>query len=84
MVREAEKCQVPATLGMTENALAAIGATLVGCGLAWIGLVVKPLAFLYDYAWFVGAGGAGLAYMALMEPERKRLAAAAAVTSSKP
>ncbi len=52
---------------------AAIGATLLGCGLAWIGLVVKPLAFLYDYAWFVGAGGAGLAYVVLMEPERKRL-----------
>jgi len=61
---------------------AAIGATLVGCGLAWVGLLVKPLALLYDYAWFVGAGGAALAYIVLMEPERKRLAAAA-VTSSK-
>lgn len=40
----------------------AIGATLAGCALAWIGLVVKPLAVLYDYAWFVGAGGAGLVY----------------------
>jgi NCS1 family nucleobase:cation symporter-1 len=39
-----------------------IAATLVGCALAWIGLVVKPLAVLYDYAWFVGAGGAAGAY----------------------
>jgi NCS1 family nucleobase:cation symporter-1 len=41
-------------------------ATLVGCVLAWIGLVVKPLAVLYDYAWFVGAGGAGLCYWLMM------------------
>ena len=44
----------------------AAAATLVGCALAWIGLVVKPLAPLYDYAWFVGAGGAGALYFALM------------------
>jgi NCS1 family nucleobase:cation symporter-1 len=52
---------------------AAIVATLVGCGLAWIGLIVKPLAVLYDYAWFVGAGGAGLMYALLMSKERARL-----------
>jgi NCS1 family nucleobase:cation symporter-1 len=40
--------------------------TAVGCFLAWIGLVVKPLAVLYDYAWFVGAGGAGLTYWLMM------------------
>src|SRR5690349_3661543 len=40
----------------------AIAATLFGCFLAWIGLLVKPLAVLYDYAWFVGAGGAAVAY----------------------
>ena len=62
--------------------VAAIGATLFGCALAWIGLVVKPLAVLYDYAWFVGAGGAGLAYALLMLPERRRLARRL-VTSSK-
>jgi NCS1 family nucleobase:cation symporter-1 len=45
---------------------AAMVATAIGCGLAWIGIVVKPLAILYDYAWFVGAGGAGLAYTLLM------------------
>jgi NCS1 family nucleobase:cation symporter-1 len=45
--------------------LNAIAATAVGCGLAWIGLLVKPLAVLYDYAWFVGAGAAALAYVLL-------------------
>ncbi|MBS2018347.1 MAG: NCS1 family nucleobase:cation symporter-1 [Deltaproteobacteria bacterium] len=58
----------------------AIGATLFGCAIAWIGLVVKPLAVLYDYAWFVGAGGAAGAYLLMMQGERKRLAA----TSSTP
>lgn len=43
----------------------AIVATATGCGLAWIGLVVDALHPLYDYAWFVGAGGAGLAYWLL-------------------
>jgi NCS1 family nucleobase:cation symporter-1 len=52
---------------------AAIGATLFGCALAWIGLIVKPLAVLYDYAWFVGAGGAGVMYALLMLPERAKL-----------
>ncbi len=40
-------------------------ATVVGCGLAWIGLVVKPLAPLFDYAWFVGFFAAGLVYYAM-------------------
>jgi nucleobase:cation symporter-1, NCS1 family len=53
----------------------AIVATLVGCFLAWIGLVVKPLAVLYDYAWFVGAGGAALAYCLMMLPARAKLLA---------
>lgn len=46
--------------------VAAMVATAIGCALAWIGLVVEPLAPLYDYAWFVGAGGAGVAYVLLM------------------
>jgi NCS1 family nucleobase:cation symporter-1 len=50
----------------------AVVATGVGCALAWIGLVVKPLAALYDYAWFVGAGGAALAYWALMRGRPSR------------
>ena len=32
----------------------AIAATVIGCGLAWGGLVVPALKPLYDYAWFVG------------------------------
>lgn len=40
----------------------AVFATLLGCFFAWIGLVVPPLRILYDYAWFVGAGVAGLSY----------------------
>jgi NCS1 family nucleobase:cation symporter-1 len=55
-----------------------IGATLAGCALAWVGLVVKPLAFLYDYAWFAGAGGAGVVYYVLAREMRGE------VTSSQP
>jgi NCS1 family nucleobase:cation symporter-1 len=43
----------------------AIAATLVGCGLAWSGLVIAALAPLYDYAWFVGFFAAGAAHLAL-------------------
>jgi NCS1 family nucleobase:cation symporter-1 len=43
----------------------AVIATAVGCVLAWIGLVVKPLAPLYSYAWFVGFLAAGFLYWAL-------------------
>lgn len=56
--------------------VAAILATLFGCALAWVGLVVKPLAVLYDYAWFAGAGGAGVVYALLMLPERAKLTGA--------
>jgi nucleobase:cation symporter-1, NCS1 family len=52
-----------------------VWATLIGCALAWIGLVVPPLKVLYDYAWFVGAGGAGIAYALLMLPERRAMLA---------
>jgi len=44
----------------------AILATLIGCALAWIGLVVEPLRPLYNYAWFVGFGAAFLTYWTLM------------------
>jgi len=46
--------------------IAAIVATLLGCGLAWGGIVIKPLAPLYDYAWFVGFFVSGGTYWALM------------------
>ena len=44
----------------------AIVATLIGCGLAWIGLIVPALRPLYDYAWFVGFGAAFLTHLLLM------------------
>lgn len=58
----------------------ALVATLVGCGLSWIGLAVRPLAVLYDYAWFVGAFGAAVSYLGWMAVFRP----AAAVSASKP
>jgi NCS1 family nucleobase:cation symporter-1 len=44
---------------------AAVGSTLFGCALAWVGLVVPPLRPVYDYAWFAGAFGAGGLYLLL-------------------
>ena len=49
---------------------AGIIATLVGCFLAWIGLLVPALAKLFDYAWFVGAGGGAVVYMVMMRNRR--------------
>ena len=49
---------------------AAVIATLVGCALAWIGVVVPVLRPVFDYAWFAGAFGAGLTYLALMSVRR--------------
>ncbi|HXS83430.1 MAG TPA: NCS1 family nucleobase:cation symporter-1 [Methylomirabilota bacterium] len=54
---------------------AAVIATLVGCALAWGGLVVPALRPLYDYAWFVGFFSAGAIYLVL---SRRRPAAAPA------
>ena len=42
----------------------ALGATALGCALAWIGLILPSLKPLYDYAWFVGFLAAGGAYTA--------------------
>jgi nucleobase:cation symporter-1, NCS1 family len=53
----------------------AIAATLLGCALAWGGLVVPVLKPLYDYAWFVGflvAGGAHVALAGRSSPEPGR------------
>lgn len=44
---------------------AAVIATLVGCALAWGGLVIPTLKPLYDYAWFVGFFAAASLYWAL-------------------
>ncbi len=50
-------------------------AMLVGCALAWGGLLWSPLRPLYDYGWFVGFGAAFVLYIALMRlspgPARK-------------
>jgi nucleobase:cation symporter-1, NCS1 family len=43
----------------------AVVATLLGCALAWGGLVIPALRPLYDYAWFVGLFVSGLTYFAL-------------------
>jgi NCS1 family nucleobase:cation symporter-1 len=51
----------------------AIGATALGCALAWGGLIVPALKPLYDYAWFVGFFVAGAAHLAL-QPAFARLA----------
>jgi NCS1 family nucleobase:cation symporter-1 len=61
----------------------AIGATALGCGLAWIGLIVPPLKPLYDYAWFVGFFAAGGAYAALMMPRREINLAAGSPSAAK-
>ena len=50
-------------------------ATLVGCALAWGGLVVPVLRPLYDYAWFVGFFAAGLLYVAMMRGTRRAVRA---------
>jgi len=53
----------------------AVGATVLGCTLAWSGLVVPALRPLYDYAWFVGFFVSACAYVALT-PTTSRLRAA--------
>lgn len=45
----------------------AIGATLLGCAMAWGGLVIPTLRPLYDYAWFVGLLVSGVVYVVLMK-----------------
>jgi NCS1 family nucleobase:cation symporter-1 len=45
----------------------AVTATLIGCFLAWIGLVFEPLRILFDYAWFAGSIGSAAVYALLMK-----------------
>ncbi|HEY1493446.1 MAG TPA: NCS1 family nucleobase:cation symporter-1 [Candidatus Solibacter sp.] len=49
--------------GINRRAVIALAA---GIGVALIGLLVPPLKFLYDYAWFVGFAVAGAVYVTLM------------------
>jgi NCS1 family nucleobase:cation symporter-1 len=50
------------TRGVNYRALAALAA---GVAVALLGLVIPPLRFLYDYAWFVGLAVAGAVHVAL-------------------
>jgi NCS1 family nucleobase:cation symporter-1 len=45
----------------------AVVATLLGCALAWGGLVIPAIRPLYDYAWFVGLFVSGATYVMLMK-----------------
>jgi nucleobase:cation symporter-1, NCS1 family len=45
----------------------AVVATLLGCALAWGGLIWPPLKPLYDYAWFVGLFVSGATYVGFMK-----------------
>ena len=51
------------TKGVNPRALVAL---ILGVVIALVGLAVKPLHFLYDYAWFVGFFTAGILYVAMM------------------
>ena len=62
------------TKGVNPRAVIAL---VLGVGIALIGVFVKPLHFLYDYAWFVGFFTAGASYVAMM-----KLAAPAGVAES--
>lgn len=50
--------------GVNPRAMIALA---LGVGIALIGLAVRPLHFLYDYAWFVGFFTAGILYLAMMK-----------------
>ena len=50
----------------------AVVATVLGCFLAWIGLIIPTLRLLYDYAWFVGFGVAFIVHWALMRNSPQR------------
>jgi len=63
------------TKGVNPRSIAAL---VLGVAVALIGLGVKPLHFLYDYAWFVGFFTAGVAYTILMKLTAKAPDSAAA------
>src|SRR5208283_2900250 len=50
--------------GVNWRAVVALG---TGIAVALLGLVLPPLRFLYNYAWFVGFAVAGGLYLALMQ-----------------
>jgi NCS1 family nucleobase:cation symporter-1 len=44
-------------------------ALVSGIAVAMVGLLVPPLKFLYDYAWFVGFGVSFVVYYLIMKGE---------------
>lgn len=44
----------------------AVVATIIGCGLAWMGLFIPKFKPVYDYAWFVGFFVSGIVHLLLM------------------
>jgi cytosine/uracil/thiamine/allantoin permease len=56
----------------------AVISLVAGIIVALIGLVVKPLHFLYDYAWFVGFATSFLVHWAIMAGQTEAIAAAKA------
>jgi NCS1 family nucleobase:cation symporter-1 len=50
--------------GIHGRAILALG---MGIAVALLGLVVPALRLLYDYAWFVGFGVSGAAYVILVQ-----------------
>jgi NCS1 family nucleobase:cation symporter-1 len=57
--------------GINWRAVAALAA---GIAVALLGLIVPPLRFLYDYAWFVGFAFAAGIYAQLMQRPQDRKA----------
>lgn len=51
----------------------AIGALASGAAVALLGLVVPPLRWLYDYAWFVGFLTSGAVHFALMQARSRQV-----------
>ena len=49
--------------GLNPRALLSL---VLGVAVALLGLVIKPLRWLYDYAWFVGFGVSAITYLVLM------------------
>jgi NCS1 family nucleobase:cation symporter-1 len=45
----------------------AVVATIIGCALAWGGLIIPAMRPLYDYAWFVGFGASAATHYVLMK-----------------
>jgi len=46
-------------------------ALVTGIVIALLGLVISPLRWLYDYAWFVGFAVSGAVYVALMQRKQE-------------